>query len=464
MSKKPREKATLLMMLVFVICLINMQGVEAGVHEGGMITESAEHVEFLIGETVYIVDGQVKRMDVPPFIRDARTFIPVRYIAEALGAEADWGPLHALTEWVTVENEERLVTIYIGQYELKVLHKQTGDEQTISLDAAASIEAGRTFLPFRALSEAFGADVNYSSDEKTGRTDRVWFMQAHEPKPIPAPDPENILTVLNAEVTELKFFEGEDTPPVLEERVYANRFAKETSRYIYWKLLLEFPSPQHRIDFSIEAVYSRDDGAIFAQHSTDCSVEPGWHNSYHFRGQGWDDPGHWPVGAYRVDLFSEGVKVASGSFEIYEEEVEEVEEPLEEEIPQVERPQTGTLIQGEEPVSGRRDKLEVENGLAMDAVVVVVPAHAPGEVTRAVYIRAGDSFTLIDLRGDAVVFFMTGKDWDAHNKRFLTNQQHMQFEGSFDFSRHGYRITLHPVVGGTAETEPLDEEDFPSLS
>ena len=108
--------------------------------------------------------------------------------------------------------------------------------------------------------------------------------------------------------------------------------------------------------------------------------------------------------------------------------------------------------------------MKVENGLSVDTVLVVMPAHAPGEVTRAVNIRAGDSFTLIDLRGDAVVYFMTGMDWDAHNKRFLTSPQHTRFERGFDFSRYEYRITLHPVVGGTAKIEPLDEEDFPSLS
>ncbi len=106
----------------------------------------------------------------------------------------------------------------------------------------------------------------------------------------------------------------------------------------------------------------------------------------------------------------------------------------------------------------------MENGLSMDAVIVVMPAHAPGQITRAVYIRAGDSFTLIDLRGDAVVYFMTGMDWDAHNMRFLTNPQHTRFERVFDFSRYKYCVTLHPAVGGTAKTEPLDEEDFPSLS
>jgi len=447
------------MFLLLILCLFTVQAVEAGVSPEGMTPTGAEQVEFLIGETVYIVDGEVKRMDVPPFIRDARTFIPVRYIAEALGAEATWGPLDALTEWVIMENEERLVTIYIGHYELKVLHKQTGVEQSISLDAAASIEAGRTFLPFRALSEAFGADVSYSSDEKTGRPDRVWFMQVHEPKLTPAPEPDNILTVLNAEVTDLQFFEGGYTPPDLEKRVYADRFAKETSRYIYWELVLDFPSPQRRIDFSIEAVYSRDDGTLIGRHSTDCHVEPGWNNSYHFKGQGWDDPGHWPVGTYRVDLFSEGVKIASGSFEIYEAEMEEA-------LPEITRPQTGELLAGREPTPHRWEDLTIKNNSPKDAVVIVVSEGDPERIARAVYIRSGDSLTLDDLgirRGE--VYFLFGKNWEAQAKRFLTNTRYVRYEGVFEFWK--YRYTLEPLLRVLDEAVPGVNgtlEDFPSLS
>jgi len=202
--------------------------------------------------------------------------------------------------------------------------------------------------------------------------------------------------------------------------------------------------------------------SVFGQHRTGCTVKHWWGVSWVWRGSGSQITGtYWQAGIYRAGLFSEGGYIASGSFEIYKEEAEVA---LEEEIPQLERSQTGTLLQGEEPVSGRRDRFEVENGLSMDAVVIVVLAQAPGEVTRAVYIRAGDSFTLIDLRGGTVVYFMTGMDWDAHNKRFLTNPRHKRFERGFDFSRYEYRVTLYPVVGGTAKTEPLDEEDFPSLS
>lgn len=43
-----------------------------------------------IGKTTYTVDGEVKEMDVAPFIKEDRTFIPVRYIGEALNKAVYW--------------------------------------------------------------------------------------------------------------------------------------------------------------------------------------------------------------------------------------------------------------------------------------------------------------------------------------------------------------------------------------
>lgn len=47
-------------------------------------------VKMFIGRNNYLVNGQEKEMDVAPFIRGGRTFTPVRYVAEALGASVTW--------------------------------------------------------------------------------------------------------------------------------------------------------------------------------------------------------------------------------------------------------------------------------------------------------------------------------------------------------------------------------------
>ena len=124
-----------------------------------------------IGSTAYTVDGVQGMMDVAPFIENDRTFVPVRFIAEALGAEADWGPEDGLTEWVTLTRGDMVVTLTIGS---NVITVTDGDETyTIMSDVAAQIVNDRTFLPARAVGEIFGATFDWGP--KDAMTEWVSF-------------------------------------------------------------------------------------------------------------------------------------------------------------------------------------------------------------------------------------------------------------------------------------------------
>lgn len=50
-------------------------------------------VTLVIGERFIIVDGQSKQMDVAPLIKDKRTMLPARFVAEALGYQVRWCPV-----------------------------------------------------------------------------------------------------------------------------------------------------------------------------------------------------------------------------------------------------------------------------------------------------------------------------------------------------------------------------------
>ena len=47
-------------------------------------------VEIIIGNSTAIVNGKQITMDVPPKITDGRTFVPLRFITEALGSSVIW--------------------------------------------------------------------------------------------------------------------------------------------------------------------------------------------------------------------------------------------------------------------------------------------------------------------------------------------------------------------------------------
>lgn len=63
------------------------------------ISQLNQTLALAIGETYLNVNGTLEQMDVAPFIRDDRTWVPVRFVTENLGAEVGWDP------------EDRIVTI-----------------------------------------------------------------------------------------------------------------------------------------------------------------------------------------------------------------------------------------------------------------------------------------------------------------------------------------------------------------
>lgn len=94
-----------------------------------------------------------------PFIDSAnRTQVPFRQTLEAFGATVSWDKVNnmavAVKDGVTVQ-------VPIGaSYIIK-------DGQQITNDTAALIKNGRTYLPIRAVLEAFGADVSWDSGTQT---------------------------------------------------------------------------------------------------------------------------------------------------------------------------------------------------------------------------------------------------------------------------------------------------------
>ncbi|MGC9089794.1 MAG: copper amine oxidase N-terminal domain-containing protein, partial [Caldisericia bacterium] len=57
--------------------------------------KSAVHtIGLQVGNPTAIVDGQVVTLDVAPVIVNGRTFVPLRFVAEAFGASVDWNSLY----------------------------------------------------------------------------------------------------------------------------------------------------------------------------------------------------------------------------------------------------------------------------------------------------------------------------------------------------------------------------------
>jgi len=106
-----------------------------------------------------VVFGKNVRNDVSPIIRNNRTMLPSRFIAENLGASVEW------------DSETRTVVIVSNDGEINIRltidsNVATINDKEVQLDSPAFIENSRTYTPVRFIAEALGAEVEWDNETK----------------------------------------------------------------------------------------------------------------------------------------------------------------------------------------------------------------------------------------------------------------------------------------------------------
>ena len=121
--------------------------------------DSKQSATFVIGSSTYTLNGVEATMDVVPYVKDGRTYLPVRYVGYALGVAAEnilWDGKTA-----TLIKGDKVVQVTVGSKVMVV------NGASINLDAAPELKDGRTMLPFRWIAWAFGASVNWDGASQT---------------------------------------------------------------------------------------------------------------------------------------------------------------------------------------------------------------------------------------------------------------------------------------------------------
>ncbi|MBQ8837638.1 MAG: trigger factor [Clostridia bacterium] len=137
--------SVLTVMLAAVLCL-------------GVFASNGVEIKMTIGENVGYVNGEAKELDAAPIIRGNRTMLPVRFVAENLGATVAWDPT---TSTAILSTDDVEIKITIGAATATV----NGEE--VALDAPAFIENSRTYLPVRFVAEKLGATVTWDGETST---------------------------------------------------------------------------------------------------------------------------------------------------------------------------------------------------------------------------------------------------------------------------------------------------------
>ncbi|MBQ3615274.1 MAG: copper amine oxidase N-terminal domain-containing protein [Anaerotignum sp.] len=111
------------------------------------------------------VDGQaVTWTDAKPFIKDGRTLVPLRPIANALGLAVFW---NGDTQKASFSDGETTVAFELNSKEYVVYGAKLAESKVVKMDTAAISENGRTYAPAKYLAQAFGYTVGWDQATQT---------------------------------------------------------------------------------------------------------------------------------------------------------------------------------------------------------------------------------------------------------------------------------------------------------
>ena len=132
------------------------------------------------GHIKVYLNGERIVFDQQPFVENGRTLVPVRAVAEAMGAEVSWdnstktaeisygGSVLRLTQdsdvAIVIDGDDGLA----GQAMQAAQTAQAAQTwRAVALDAPLRLVNGRCCVPLRFISESFGADVDWSGSTNT---------------------------------------------------------------------------------------------------------------------------------------------------------------------------------------------------------------------------------------------------------------------------------------------------------
>ncbi len=124
-------------------------------------------IVFTVGENTADVYGNKIPLDAPVVITNDRAMIPLRVVAESLGAQVLW-----------IESESKAVIKGINTEIIVTIGMDTAVINGVNstLDSPAFIENNRTYIPLRFVSEAFGAKVQWNENKKQITITRTFLL------------------------------------------------------------------------------------------------------------------------------------------------------------------------------------------------------------------------------------------------------------------------------------------------
>jgi len=115
-------------------------------------------IMFFIGEKIYLSDNKEFVMDIAPFVSGGRTFVPLKYLAEALGAKINWDQT---SQSISITKDQTTVVVEINKNVILINGQQK------SMDVKPIISNERTFLPAKYIADAFGYSSSWDATQNS---------------------------------------------------------------------------------------------------------------------------------------------------------------------------------------------------------------------------------------------------------------------------------------------------------
>lgn len=123
--------------------------------------ETKSSGSFVIGSTIYRAGDIEKEMDIAPYIKNNRTYLPVRYVAEVLGINENNIIWDKNSQMVSLLKGNKVVQITIGKKRIAV------NGTSIPIDVVPEFKNDRVMLPITHISQALGSQVRWDAKEQT---------------------------------------------------------------------------------------------------------------------------------------------------------------------------------------------------------------------------------------------------------------------------------------------------------
>ena len=120
------------------------------------IKKKCKKIEFVLGESTFMADDETKTFEAAPYVKHKRTYLPVRFVAENLGASVEWD---AKSGVATIRSEEAIIEI---SNRSKIM---TINGVEAHMDVVPEIVNGRMMAPIRFIAEALNCSVDWIENE-----------------------------------------------------------------------------------------------------------------------------------------------------------------------------------------------------------------------------------------------------------------------------------------------------------